>query len=345
MTSLTAIFRNAQEKPDEEESDKLLQLYWNRAELKKEFAELRDEQFELKDRVKHHEGVAARVQQKLDYLEQLLLDPDCIYSVIIYYQLRHLNLSCQSKLENFAEQLKQQREQKQQSQQVKSWNEERAREATALDSEICECRLQVQLLEDRLQAEQHRLSTMSGFLRFFRRRSLTASLDALSQSIAAAQQEEEALLLRYDEIQSREPPDTEGLDIPTKRLINFMILAFAQQLYLHFSEEDLADMAKEAGEKSVGAINYGYKSDCDTILARIKKRCDSLDKTTELADILQQRAKLIADKAVFRIDDDAVPVASSVSTVFAISAGGAIKQTDTDLLGENYWDLAKILSR
>lgn len=345
MTSLTAIFRNSHEKPDEEESDKLLQLYWNRAELKKEFDELRDEQFNLKDRIKHYEGVAARAQQKLDFLEQLLLDPDSIYNVIIYYQLRYLNRSCQSKLENFAEQLKQQREQKQNSQKLRTWNEDRAREAAAVEIKVGEKRMQVQLLEDRLQAEQHRLSTMSGLFHFFRHRSLTASLHSIAESIAVAQHEEQALLLRYDEIRNREPPETEGLAIPTKRLINFMILAFAQQLYLHFSEDDLADMAKEAGEKSVGARNYGSKQECDKIIALVKKRCDSLDKSTELADILQKRAKLIADNAQFRSEDDAVPVSGSVSTVFAIGAGGVKRQMDADLLGEKYWDLDNILSR
>ena len=38
MTSLTAIFGRSDEKP-QENSEKLLQLYWNRAELKKEYAE------------------------------------------------------------------------------------------------------------------------------------------------------------------------------------------------------------------------------------------------------------------------------------------------------------------
>ena len=53
----------------------------------------------------------------------------------------------------------------------------------------------------------------------------------------------------------------------TKRSINLMILAFAQQLYLHFEEDDLAVMAKEASEKSVGAVNYGTKAECDLILS------------------------------------------------------------------------------
>ena len=69
------------------------------------------------------------------------------------------------------------------------------------------------------------------------------------------------------------------------------------------------------------------------------------DKATEFADILQQRAKLIAEKAVFRNDDDAVPVSGTVSTVFGISDKGVIKTTDANLLGENYWNLAAILSR
>ena len=69
MSSLTAIFGSSPEKP-EEESEKLLNLYWNRAELKKEFARLREEQYQLKDRIKQHEGAVIRVQQKLDHLKK-----------------------------------------------------------------------------------------------------------------------------------------------------------------------------------------------------------------------------------------------------------------------------------
>lgn len=344
MTSLTAIFGNSDEKP-EEESEKLLELYWNRAELKKEFAGLRTEQFRLQDLVKQREGATARVQQKLDHLEQLLHDPEWVYNVIIYYQLQYLNMRCQSKIEKFAEQLKQQREQRQHNRLLGNWNELRAEEAAGIEREIGEQRMQVQMLEDQLQAERHRLMTMGGFLKIFRRRSVTAILDNLADTIDASQQQEEMLLLQFEEIQNRVPPDTEGLDVATKRMINFTILAFAQQLYLHFSEDGLAGMAKEAGDKSVGAVNYGGKSECDLIIARVQKRIESLDKASDFADILQQRAKLIAEKAVFRIDDDAVPLSGTVATVFAINRKGVVKEKDADLLGENYWNLSSILSR
>jgi hypothetical protein len=58
VTSLTAIFGRSDEKP-QENSEKLLQLYWNRAELKKEFADLRAEKYRLLELVKEQEGAAA----------------------------------------------------------------------------------------------------------------------------------------------------------------------------------------------------------------------------------------------------------------------------------------------
>jgi len=344
VTSLTAIFGNSDEKP-EEESEKLLQLYWNRAELKKEFAGLRKEQYRLQECGKQQEGSTARVQQKLDHLERLLLDPEWVYNVIMYYQLKQLNLRCQSKLEKFAEQLKQQREQRQHNRLVGNWNERRAQEAAGIERQIVEQRMQVQMLEDQLQAERHRLVMMSGFLKIFRRRSVTAILDNLAETIESAQLQEEELLLQYDEIQNRLPPDTEGLDISTKRLINFMILAFAQQLFLHFDEDGVAGLAKEAAEKSVGAINYGGKKECDLIVGRTQKLAESFDKASDFADILQQRAKLIAEKAQFRSNDDAVPVSRTVATLFAISRKGVVKEQDANLLGDNYWSLSNILSR
>ena len=68
MTSLTALFGNSPEpdKSTEEDGDKLLNLYWNRAELKKEFADMRAENLRLQDRIRQQEGATARVQQKLE---------------------------------------------------------------------------------------------------------------------------------------------------------------------------------------------------------------------------------------------------------------------------------------
>ena len=186
---------------------------------------------------------------------------------------------------------------------------------------------------------------MSGFSRFLRKRSIARTLESVTAGIAAAQTQESGLLAALQEIQSSSAPDTEGLDIASKRSINFMILSFAQQLYLHFSKDNLAGLAKEAGDKSVGAINYGAKEDCDAFLELLRTRSGGLDNVADYADILQQRAKLISEKALFEKDDDAVPVPGTVATVFSIDRNGSIREKDANLLAENYWDVANVVSR
>ena len=185
MASRQPLFGVASEHGDEKE--KLVELFRNRAELKKEFARLREEQYQLNDRIKQHEGAVIRVQQKHDHLENLLLDPEWVNNVVVYYQFRAMNLRCHSKLEKFAEQLKQQREKRVYSRQMEQWNAHRAEQAAAIEREIGEHRMRVQMLEDRLQGERHRLATMSGFVKLFRGRSVMASLDEIAAGIVAAQ--------------------------------------------------------------------------------------------------------------------------------------------------------------
>jgi len=343
VTSLTGIFKAA---PDVvEDNEKLVDLFRNRAELKKEFAALRDEKYQLQDRIKQHEGATARVQQKIDHLESLLLDREWVHNVVAFYQLRRLAAHCNVKLSRFAEELKQQREQRVHSKAMDAWNEQRDGEAASIEGEIGEHRLQVQLLEDQLQAERHKLTTMNGVSKMFRGRSLETEIDLIVARIEAGQAREQELLQGLEKVHNATAPDHGGLDDATKRSINFMILSFAQQLYLHFAEDDLAQLAKEASEKSVGAVNYGTKYECDEIIERIEKRWDSMESVADFADVLQHRAKLIAKQAAFRNDDDVIPAVGSVATVFAIDLNGVVRQKDANLLGDNYFGISKVLSR
>ncbi len=343
VSSLTTLFKG--ETADPTENDKLVDLFRNRAELKREFAALRNEKYRLQDRIKEHEGATARVQQQLGHLESLLLDPEWVYNVVAFYQLRRLAAHCENKLARFAEQLKQQREQREHGKLLQSWNQRCAKKSEAIQKKIGEHRLALQLLEDQLQSENHRLETMGGFAKLFKGRSLANQIEDISARIEAGHLRERALLKELDDVDKLDPPDQKGLDVAAKRSINFMILAFAQQLYLHFEEDNLAAMAKEASEKSVGAINYGGKKECDAIVSLLEKRREEAEQDTDFADVLKQRAGLIAELAMFREEEDAVPSPGTVATVFAIDRNGVIRQKDANLLGDNYFGIARVLSR
>ncbi len=344
LASLTEIFGSTREK-SQEDSEKLLDLYWNRAELKKEFDGMRKEQFKLQDAIKQKEGAAARLQQKLDHLEELLLDSDWAHNVIVFYQFRGLAIHCQQKLANFAEQLKQQREQKQHGRLLDSWNEGRSSDAQVLEDQVAERHAVIQQLQDQLQADRNRLTSMGGFLKIFKRRSINATIKRLSEEIEAAQQEEESLLAGVEEIQNRAPPETEGLDVPTKRSINFMIIAFAQQLFLAFKDDELAALAKESSEKSAGAINYGSRHECEQLLAKIRDVVELMEQASDFAETLKRRSILLGEKASFRNDTDVVPISDSVATLYKIDSNGLVTEKDENIMGENWWGISKVLSR
>lgn len=343
MTGRTAIFGSA---PDEvQDSQKLKDLYWNRAELKKDFARLRAENYRLQDRIKEQEGEKARIEQKLKHLEDLLFDPDWMHSVVVSYQLRGLYGRCRRKLERFAEELKQQRERRALGKIVKAWQQEQAGKIAAIEREAGEIQDQIRVLEEQQRTETERLESSGGITRLFRRRSVRSAIAGIDSRLAELGPQHSALHHELERIQNAAPPDQQGLDIPTKRSINFMIIAFAQQLYLHFSDDQLAGMAKEANDKSTGAVQYGSKADCDGLLRKIRERGDSFDEVGDIADLLKQRAKLIAEGALYQNDDDAAPVPATVATVFDIDGNGVIRRSDANLVGENYWNLSAVLAR
>ena len=344
MASLTGIFKAVPE-PPQQDNDKLVDLFRNRAELKKEFASLRDEKYRLQDRIKEHRASIERVEQKLNHLESLLLDPEWVHNVVTFYQLRRLSAHCASRLARFAEQLKKQRETRVLDKVLDGWRAEQEQARADAEAAIGERRMQVQRLEDQLQAERHRLDMMGGLSRMMKGKVQSEAIEAIEQSLEEAHARESELLQELERIEAAEPPPNPGLDVPAKRSINFMILSYAQQLYLHYFEDNLVELAKEAGEKSVGAVNYGDKSDCDEILERLAKRREEAAQIDTTTEILQQRAKLIAREASFRRDHDVVPVSATVATVFDISKNGVISKIDASLLGENYFGLAKVLSR
>src|SRR5262249_62434270 len=74
--------------PDEDH--RVLELFRNRAELKKAYGELEEETYRLKDLVKQQEGATQRVQEMLSTLEARLGATDTAYPALVFYQLRRL---------------------------------------------------------------------------------------------------------------------------------------------------------------------------------------------------------------------------------------------------------------
>ncbi len=343
MSGLTGLFKALPE--EQQDNEKLVDLFRNRIELKKEFAALRDEKYQLQDRLKQSEGATARVQQKMDHLESLLLDREWVHNVVTFYQLRRLADHCHARLCRFAEELKQQREQRLQDQVVSEWTAQRDSRIQTLEEKIERHQKETQVTRDELKSQQAKLDNMNGVSRMISGSKFTAQIDELQQHISVANANEDIMRTSLNNLHCLQPPSHDGLGTAEKRSINLMIISFAQQLYLHYQEDNLGDLAREASQKSVGGVNYGNKFDCDKIQALIEKRWDSLDSVSESADVLQKRAKLIGAEAAYRDNDDPVPKPATVMTIFDLRTENVVNRWDANLLGDNYFGIAKVLSR
>ena len=74
--------------------ERLLQLYWNRAELKKELSRLQEQCRRQLEILKREEGETQRVRDHLDQLEEYLGVPDAAPHALLYFQLRALWKLC-----------------------------------------------------------------------------------------------------------------------------------------------------------------------------------------------------------------------------------------------------------
>src|SRR5258708_13219571 len=87
-----------------------MQLFQNRAGLKKAYADLKDEFHLLRDRLKQQEGATIRVQEQLHALGDLLGDPKTGFGALVFFQLRTLWKTCHQQLSTFATDLTRQHE-------------------------------------------------------------------------------------------------------------------------------------------------------------------------------------------------------------------------------------------
>ncbi|MDJ0760765.1 MAG: hypothetical protein QNJ19_15320 [Woeseiaceae bacterium] len=343
MTGRVALLNSG--KTDPQDSEKLLNLYRSRVELKKAFSEAKAEKHALNKLVHERDGSVARLEQKLSQIEELLLDPEWVYPVAVHYQLRALNDRCRARVASFAEQIKRRQETRKNQAILDRWSARRSDQASSVEKELTMAAQAIQVSDQRIAEAESDYGEHPIYIRIFKRRAFKKEIARLEHAKSLLHQKELELKNALEELDNSAAPELQGLDQAAKRSINFMILSFAQQLYIQFGDDNIASLVKEAGDKSAGTIRYGNREDCQRLLEEVESRWDAIDGVTDHATALQKRAKLLTERAMFMHDDDVVPSAGSVGTLICINDGGAVSERNADLLGEDYWDLTKVFCR
>jgi len=314
----------------ERDEEQLLQLFWNRAALKKEFAKLRGEGNQLTERLRQQEGANLRVQQRLEELEAMLTDPLRAQNALVFYQVRDVWLLCKMRLSRLADELVAHQTENEQRQLTERFEEARRARIESMDQHVANAQHRVNSVKDKLQAAYAEHLKLRGFWNYFRRRSLRTEAGALKESL----KESSSQLERFT---------TKG-----QRKINLSMIAIAQELYLHFSVRNISVMARETSAKSVRDANYGGIDQCRELMKYIEECVQELKANQKKLLINAQRRSAYLEKyASYRSESDTVPVAGSFAvTPLSDSETGKVdhqKSVAVNILAEEYWDIYSVL--
>src|SRR5262249_13236007 len=150
-----------------------LQLFWNRAELKKELLRLQTDCHGLTERMKKQEAALLRMSEQHDQLEQYLGDPDNAPHGLVYFQLRRLWRVSTAQLLSFAQQLQRQQEERERRRQLIEFDQERRRRVADFDAQLNEARKDADGLGAMVKTTNTKLERARGFWNYFKRRHLS----------------------------------------------------------------------------------------------------------------------------------------------------------------------------
>jgi len=314
------------------EDERLVELFRNRAELKKELQALDEERQRLLDRLKLQEGATMRVEEQLAALEQYLGRPDEGYKCLAYFQLRAVWRGATRRLEQFAEELARQQKDRERKQQLTVFERAKRERLADIDRELAEARM----LADQLQAEQRldeqQLAGLHGFWNHFRRRRVRETIEARRFRIDAAVTQLTDLGDRQHEIESEPPPLFEGLSVDGRRAVNLAVIAYAEALHDRIAAAGLADLVRQSTLRRVYETVYGGREECLALLQRAGRLVVELDHMQDDLVDIKARTDRMRATATYRTDGDTIPHHETL-------------QSAAPVLLEEYWDVYKVLLR
>jgi chromosome segregation ATPase len=323
------------------EDERLVALFRNRAELKKELTALDDELHRLRDRLKLQEGSTMRVEEQMAALEQYLGRPEEGYKCLAYFQLRALWRTASRRLEQFGSELARQQKDRERKAQLAAHDRDKRERMAGVERELVEARV----LAEQLQAEQklarQRLEQLTGFWNYFRRRSLVDSLVTRGLRIESASQQVADLNAQLQAISGEPAPLFEGIGVEGRRAINLAVIAYAEMLYDRLARDDLAELARHTTLKRVFDTTYGTPADCQALMQKAARATAEVERMEEDLAEIKTRAERLKRTAGYRTEVDVVPVTDSVAPPRVPEA----RRAPTNVLLDEYWDLYRALAR
>ena len=326
-------------KADPAEQERLLKLFWNRAELKKELQDLDDQLHNLRNKLKQQENANTRLQQQLEQLEVQLGSPERGVDALVHFGLKALWRACREQLEKFAAELKRERQDAQRKQQLAEFQQDRSERLKVADERLRQAQEVTEAERERLAQREARMAQLKQFWHYFKRRALALEILEQRERCVGAERHLAEMQESHRTIEKEPWPEFPGLSIEGRRLVNLAVIAYAQHLFARLAVSGLAMDARLANNRSVESAKHGSLDAC---LARLREIAQALALVNAqdglVAEIKKRGDKMVAG-ATWRNANETVPQPASLPPA---ATGGV---PDANVLVDDYWDVYKVLLR
>ncbi len=331
------------------DEERLMQLFQNRAGLKKAYADLKDEFHLLRDRLKQQEGATIRVQEQLDALGDLLGDPKTGFGALVFFQLRTLWKTCHQQLSTFASDLTRQQESRELLKHKAGTEETKKTRLDDVDQRLREAALEADSRRQHLAAAQSELGRLTAFWHYFKRRGRQKSLESLRKQVLVADAAVGDLHAERSAVEHEALPEFPGISLAARRNINLAIISFAELLCETVDTYGLAARAKEAVARRVHEMTFGSREECEGYMQRVQQAQAAVANPKQLTAALKARLERLRANCEYRNNADTVPTADSLAPPAPEAQPGTASKSPAapawNVMAEDYWDLYTLLLR
>jgi hypothetical protein len=334
------------------EDHRVLELFRNRAELKKAYGDLQEETFRLKDLVKQQEGATQRVQEMLSTLEGRLSEAETAYPALVFYQLRRLWQSGRELITAFVADLARQQEERERRAHLAQHNRQQFARRQQAEEQLRAAEAQHAAANEHVAQLESERAALTRFWHYFKRRALerriagahSALLDAggaLSQAQAVMEDMAREVL-----------PEFSGMSLPARRAINLAAVAYAEVLCVRLTElkTPLVEMARNAIAQREAGDDYGSPQECVVLMGQITRAQKLLAAREGLTGEIRARTERLKGVVRYRGPADSAPLTDSIAlsegdVLASGPLGNAAAARLPNVLADDVWDLFRILLR
>ncbi|MEM7610197.1 MAG: hypothetical protein AAF270_00760 [Pseudomonadota bacterium] len=329
--AFSALFK--EDNRDDGDQERLLELFSNRVELKKSFAQLRRERRELEKALESSEAQAEQLRIRLEYLEGLLTDGNTAVGTMVFYHLRGLWRRCAKRLSDTANDMSRRIAGRRQVMAIETWQEQRRQQLAELEQLLVDEKQSILTIKAAISKNNDELQHGARLWGWLRARRLKQEGKSLGSELQAQLIAHNATIERHRQLKNTRAPAAEALTVDDKRSINLHVLALAQFLYAHFEEAGLVARAATAISKDVGAIDYGDDVECERIMRLTEntfRALVELESQPEFRAHLARQAKHLSRFARYASETSVIPEPFEVTVEQALAS-------EPDLLVSQYF--------